>query len=399
MAQDSSTGSTNPIHRRASAAPVVALYHRAFGARYHGGSVHFRGFVEGLRRATSVEVVAPGERPKVGTRAETGRSSPLMVGFEYLLSALAEEVRFIMRDARRAPAERCRVIVSFDVYVAGLAAVWSWIRRVPFVYYPQDSNADVTRTWRESKYRGAVLFRWTRAPLDRLGTHVAQIVIAPSQAVRATLAAAGVPSSKLRVCTLKRAPSAPDPASVAKWRAELALDRRLGAVFVGSFQYAPNVRAFEFLCTDVAPKLKDSDPDVLFVVAGLDSEPYIGSGGPNVRVLGTVPDLAGLLDSCDVGLAPMDSTGGTSGKIVDYVLHGLRVLATEEAARGIEPIEAITISSKAEFASHLRALCVQLRADGADAEHLALNPSFLRQYTGLEDLEQIALEIASMTPP
>jgi len=379
-----------------SLARVVALYHRALNAAYHGSSLHFRGFVEGLRRVVPVEVVAPGERATVGTDRARESSGPLLVGFRYLLAAVAEELRFIVRDARSPRAQRARVIVPVDVYVAGLAAVWSWIRQVPLVYYPLDANTAVSRHWRKAGYRGGILFGLTRRPLNALGLRIARIVIAPSEEVARSLREGGVPAEKLRVCTLKRTRPVPDPVAIARWRAELGLAGRVPAVFVGSFQYAPNVRAFHFLRDELAPALGRSDPDLLILVGGLDSEPYVPQSGANLRVLGTVSDLDGLLFACEIGLAPMDVAGGTSGKMVDYVLHGLRVLATPEAAAGIDAAASVQVAPCSEFADRLKALCAEVRASRGPALPPRPDPEFVRRYTESADLDRVAQEIASL---
>jgi hypothetical protein len=373
---------------------LAVLYHRPFAAAYHGGSIHLRGFVERLSRAVPVVVVAPQER--VGNRTDDAETAdPLMTGFRYLVASSLGAVRFMLRDFLRRPADRCRGIVCFDIYLVGIGVFWSRLRGLPFVYYPQDSTTEVTRRWKEAGYRGGVLFRLTRAPLERIGLANARIVVVPSGAMQAAFEAEGVPPSRIRICTVKRSPPVRDPATIAGWRHRLELNGRRAVVFIGSFQYSPNVRAFEFLRDAVAPELLRTDPELSVVVAGLDSEPYISHRAANLRVLGTVADLDGLLFACSIGVAPMDVGGGTSGKIVDYVLHGLRVLATPEAAAGIEPTAQVEVAPRGDFATRLVEMARALRDhpvdpnDGCDAE-------FLRRYTESGDIDALGIELRRM---
>jgi hypothetical protein len=213
--------------------------------------------------------------------------------------------------------------------------------------------------------------------------------------MQAAFEAEGVPPSRIRICTVKRSPPVRDPATIAGWRHRLELNGRRAVVFIGSFQYSPNVRAFEFLRDAVAPELLRTDPELSVVVAGLDSEPYISHRAANLRVLGTVADLDGLLFACSIGVAPMDVGGGTSGKIVDYVLHGLRVLATPEAAAGIEPTAQVEVAPRGDFATRLVEMARALRDhpvdpdDGCDAE-------FLRRYTESGDIDALGIELRRM---
>ncbi len=374
---------------------IAAVYHRPIDAAYHGGSIHFRGFVEGLRTWLQVEVVAPGERSSTGSDTGHSHDEPQLVGFRYLVASLASQVRFVVRELRRPRASRARAVVAFDIYGAGFATVWSAVSSVPLVYYPQDSNRDFGRNWSSTRYKGGVLMRVTRYPLEALSLRRSWLVVCPSAAVEHAIVASGVDSARVRLCTLKRSVPVEDPRASASWRSRLGLGGRIAVVFVGSFQYAPNVRSFEFLRDRVAPALLSSDPDVVVLVAGLDSESHVGDEAPNFRVLGTLPDLDGLLFACSVGLAPSDVSGGTSGKIVDYVLHGLQVVASPQAAQGIEALPSIAVVSLEQFGEGVRRACALIRGRPGPDGRPTPDPQFVARYTDADDLRRIAEEIAA----
>lgn len=380
------------VPKGSSTARVAAFYHRPFDVPFHGGSLHFKGFVERLRNTVSVSVVAP--RP-AANESLTGlrQSNAHLVGFRYLVTSAFEAIRFIARDGPKSRATRARVLVAFDVYAAGLTSIWAKIRRIHLVYYPQDSNEEVSRFWREAGYRGGLLFSWVRWPLERMGLSTADLILVVSPQMQKSLEAKGVPASLVRICPLKRGVPQYRASDVENWRDKLGLKGRLGVVFVGSFQYVPNVQAYEFVKTKLAPRLMQSDPNILVVVAGLDSEPYVPDSSSNLRVLGTVRDLDGLLFACQVGLAPMDVAGGTSGKIIDYVLHGLKAIATPEAARGVEPTPGLAVVPRDRFADQICELAATLSASSEGAGPPTIDPNYLSRYVDGKDIDRVGQEI------
>jgi hypothetical protein len=153
-------------------------------------------------------------------------------------------------------------------------------------------------------------------------------------------------------------------------------------VFVGSFEYLPNVQAFRFLCDSLAPEISSRDPRIRIVVAGRGSEGLAGGVPPNVSVVGTVDDLSSLLFACSVGVAPMTIPGGTSMKIVDYVLHGLEVVATPEASRGVDPSPRIHGARLSEFVQRVCEVASRVDRPGATPTHSPPpDPFYVKAYT------------------
>lgn len=368
------------------------FYHRPIDDPYHGGSRHCQSFAEGLRRSFPVRFIGPSllHRPRDSSR---DRGSVRLTVVGYLLAGMFNALRYVIADGFRRPSDRARLVVSFDVYLAGLAAIWAKVRAIDFVYYPQDSGRAVAEGWNALRIKGAILLRVVRGVSERLALRAARVILLPSSSMEDEYRRHGIPESKLRFWPLKRNLPRFSSESVKSWRDNLDMAGRIGAVFVGSFQYPPNVRAFEFLRSRVAPDLLERDPRLLLIVAGLDSEPYAINLPPNLRVLGTVEDLDGLLYACSIGLAPMDVIGGTSGKIVDFLLHGLPTVATPEAAQGVAPSSSLVIAPKTEFSSAI----LKLVDRALDREVLASGPEpdseYVRLYTSYADVDPISVEL------
>jgi hypothetical protein len=371
---------------------LVAFYHRPLEDPFHGGSLHFRGFVDGLRLSVPVATVAPRLRGRTGPDERVAPAR--IVGVRYLLLSMLEGWRFLVRS--RGDRGSRYVLIAFDVYVAGIVALIAQLRRAPVVYYPQDLNEDVTRSWRAENLSGSLLFRMVRGPLERAGVGAASVILVPSESMREQWTARRRARAPVLVCHLNRNPPVFRPDDVARWRAELGADQRMVAVFVGSFQYPPNVEAFQFLQGRLAPQVAQRDRGILFVVAGLDSEPFVSLSTSNLRVLGTVGDLDGLLYAADVGLAPMGVSGGTSGKIVDYVLHGLDVVATPEAARGVQATPRLRVEDLARFSEVLVEIHRMRTERAADRAPRPIDPAYVSSYMDNREIRSIARELVGL---
>jgi len=316
-----------------------------------------------------------------------------MAGLRYLLRSHWDTLRFVLADVRRRRTERYRVLIAFDIYLAGATAIWARIRRDHFVYYLLDSNREVAAGWERVGARGASLYRWLRAPLDRIALSSAELVIAPSESVRDGLRQS-LANTPVRVCRPVRTAAPPDARDVDRWRARLGLEGKLGAVFVGSFQYPPNVRAFEYVRDSLAPRLAESCPEVRLVVAGRGSETAGRIVAPNVVVAGTVADLDPLLYACSIGLAPMEVSGGTSLKIVDYLLHGLVTVSTPQAMSGVDASPMIRSAPLTEFPERVQEVVRELLNQPRNAARPAPDPKWVRSYTDSSELEKMAETVA-----
>lgn len=371
---------------------AVLFFHRPLDDPYTGSSRHCRGFLRGLERFFPIRFVGPDFVPPSPTvRRDRGHARLAVVG--YLIQATWRAVRFVVEDAVRGSSHRARVLIAFDVYLAGIVAVWARIRQVDLVYYPQDIGGSVTEGWLRSGIPGTSLLRAFRLLPERLARGSARLVLVPSTTVRDAYRAQGVDTNRLRICTLKRDVPTYSPEAALGWDRRLALNGAVAAVFVGSFQYPPNVRAFEYLRSTLAPELRGRGSTIRILVAGLDSEPFARDLPDNVRVLGTVDDLDGLLFASSVGLAPMEVSGGTSAKIIDYLLHGLPTVATPDAARGVAESPGLHIAPLSEFADTVLEVARAAAVDRWARHPPEPDSRYIELYTRSEDLEQVAQDL------
>lgn len=103
------------------------------------------------------------------------------------------------------------------------------------------------------------------------------------------------------------------------------------AVFIGS-KHIPNDLAARWIIETLAPAC----PGWRFDIAGACGPAAGVAPGPNVRVLGHVQDLQGLLAEAGVALNPITLGSGVNMKLFEYLQHGLPVISTAFGTRGLE---------------------------------------------------------------
>ena len=127
---------------------------------------------------------------------------------------------------------------------------------------------------------------------------------------------------------------------------ESELNRHGAVVFVGTLRAKQNRIAAEWIIQRLAPQLEASQARI--VMAGRDTD-LLTVSSPNVKLLGFVEDLSGIIAGASICIAPLHTAAGTSTKILDYIRQGSRVLATPVAAVGLDDCPGITVASLEEF--------------------------------------------------
>jgi len=115
-----------------------------------------------------------------------------------------------------------------------------------------------------------------------------------------------------------------------------SFDEREGLLFVGNFNHSPNRDAVEFFVKDVLPLIRRSLPNVRLDVVGSNAPPNFKQyASETVCFHGYVPDIAPLLGSSRVFVAPLRFGAGVKGKIGESLSYGLPVVTTGVGAEGM----------------------------------------------------------------
>lgn len=121
------------------------------------------------------------------------------------------------------------------------------------------------------------------------------------------------------------------------------------ALFAGS-NVAHNRAAVDFLVRQVAPYTSAA-----IVIRGGCAR-HLGPVPSNVFLALDGTAIGAIAPACNVALHPVSQGGGTSLKLLDYLVHGLPVIATEFGIRGYPELRPfVTIRRPDEFAAALAA--------------------------------------------
>ncbi len=107
-------------------------------------------------------------------------------------------------------------------------------------------------------------------------------------------------------------------------------------LYVAYFGSATNINALKWFLTQVHPFIHAAHPDYRLQVVGRgDISAFNGYASDYVELVGEVPKLAPYLQAAKVGIAPALSGGGFRGKINQYAIYGVPVVASGIAAEGL----------------------------------------------------------------
>lgn len=133
-----------------------------------------------------------------------------------------------------------------------------------------------------------------------------------------------------------------------------SFDERAHLLFVGNFHHRPNRDAVLFFMKEIYPLVEQIVPGAEFHIVGDNAPEEIKSyRSAKVRVLGYVPNIAPLYESCRAFVAPLRFGAGMKGKIGDSLSYGLPVVTTSVGAEGIglrDGEEALIADDPREFA-------------------------------------------------
>jgi glycosyltransferase involved in cell wall biosynthesis len=115
-------------------------------------------------------------------------------------------------------------------------------------------------------------------------------------------------------------------------------------VFLGRMAYQPNRLGAEWLLEQVWPLVTAAAPDARLTIIGADTEHLrIPTAATGVHLAGEVIDIAPMLASAAVSVAPVPYGSGTRMKIVEAFAWGIPVVSTSVGAEGLDVTDGTTI--------------------------------------------------------
>lgn len=129
-------------------------------------------------------------------------------------------------------------------------------------------------------------------------------------------------------------------------------------VFTGQMDYRPNIEAVDSFARQVFPALRALHPQACFAIVGRNPAPPVEalSALPGVIVTGAVPDVRGWLAAADVVVAPLRIARGIQNKVLEAMAMARPVVASPEAAEGIDARDGQHLLIAADPADEIRVI-------------------------------------------
>lgn len=147
--------------------------------------------------------------------------------------------------------------------------------------------------------------------------------------------------------------------------AEVVADPAAGRIlFVGNFEYAPNIDAVDWLLDEIMPAIWAAAPQTRLCLCGYALPTQWAERWPDARIewRGFVPSLQPVQARSSLFLAALRDGGGSKLKVLEAMAAGLPVVATPQAVSGLEVQRGTHYQGGADAAA-LIAAALQLLAD------------------------------------
>jgi sugar transferase (PEP-CTERM/EpsH1 system associated) len=111
-------------------------------------------------------------------------------------------------------------------------------------------------------------------------------------------------------------------------------------VFTGRMDYFPNIDGVCYFVDQILPLIRNKMPNIEFRIIGSNPVRTISelASKPGITVTGHVPDIRSFVHDAAIAVAPLRIARGTQNKILESMSMGIPVVATPQAAKGVQAI-------------------------------------------------------------
>jgi sugar transferase (PEP-CTERM/EpsH1 system associated) len=112
-------------------------------------------------------------------------------------------------------------------------------------------------------------------------------------------------------------------------------------VFSGKMSYYANESAATFLCNEVMPRVKASEPGATLAIAGSSPSKRVRryATGRGIEVTGHVADMRVCLRNARVAACPVSVGAGVQNKVLEAMAMGKPVVATSKACQALSVVD------------------------------------------------------------
>lgn len=346
--------------------------HRSHNDIFNGTSVYDGELLRMLESEFKLNFVEPdfGSKDRNRTSDLNFKSLVSLLFRVYIKQLKWYFINLKCRDHRKT--EKMMMLVE-DIYSSPIPLIISIVFDVKFIYRAADFGKAYYNTLSIKNKIFKLFYPLTRRVLEHFVIKKATIIICPSQRTREDIILK-YDNLESKVIVL------PYVKKEKKVNVEMKSVKdavsKVNVVLLGDYRYPPNHLAAKFVLDNVVDKLKSDEESFNLYVVGPTSDLLLKSSHKSVKILGPLKDLDDILLRSHIGLAPTTTVGGLSMKIVDYLVNGLRVIATQEASAGIVPNSQLKVVPLKDFSQAI------------DAEISDLLQNGFNRYISLEVIEE-----------
>jgi sugar transferase (PEP-CTERM/EpsH1 system associated) len=171
------------------------------------------------------------------------------------------------------------------------------------------------------------------------------------------------------------------------------------ALFVGTMDYLPNIDAVEYFAEEILPRIRESHPELKFLIVGRNPTRRVCKLGrkPGVVVTGAVPEVDVYLAGCTTVVAPFRIAQGIQNKVLEALAVGKPIVSTPSPAAAIAAKHGETLLV-ADTAGKFADAVVALLEDPALCCRFSKGADFVRKnfswHENLNHLEHLLLQAA-----
>jgi polysaccharide biosynthesis protein PslH len=227
--------------------------------------------------------------------------------------------------------------IVFDWIIVHCAFAAQYAIRIPATFRLMDFGDLDSGKWSDygkwKAYPAASGYRLEASKLRRYEKDIAQ------QFDHCTLTTSGELEEFKKLQPIRPHTVIPNGVDLTYFQAERSLTQNKKAiVFLGRMDYFPNIDGIVYFTKEILPSIRKRIPDVELWIVGSNPTQEVRrlAAIPGILVTGHVPDVRFYLAQAAVSIAPLRVARGTQNKILESMAMGIPVVATGEAAKGIQ---------------------------------------------------------------
>lgn len=350
---------------------LIFFYHKNHNDKFNGTSVYDKAMLNVLRKNYNITTVEP-DLDEVGNFTSDRNSTHYFV--HLVKSVYLRQILWllnILRGNHLTPPNNTILLVE-DIYSAPVPLLVSKLKGYKLIFRVADFGRSYSKSLFENHIFDSLIYSLFRRFMERLMIHNSSLIICPSENIEAAIIDEYSNSrNKVVLLPYVRTDLSKIHEKQESGNVPESIGNKIVLLFMGDFRYPPNNSAGNYVVNELIPKLNGHSGDYEVLIAGKNSHLFY-CDSPNVKILGAVDNIEELFSKVHIGLAPMRTVGGLSMKVVDYLIHGLRVVATPEAAFGIGSNSQMTIAELSDFAKAVEGEVIHALNNGHDFHKLSV---------------------------